>query len=181
MDFTSQYYLTESFQQLLNVFGKNCIVEGLNIKNLSYNNSSETGTNIVSFTLSKGKCIVDSSLIEFDQDISLYTDSNFLLSNEKITLLVVVTFRYLRTPRKNLAAINIKLLNDNNVCSNWDDSIDNLILTTLEFDGTGSSNIVNIIESDIYQQSYITINNKDYEIRPYSTIFNDFRRLYNNI
>lgn len=173
MDFNSRYYLIESVQQILNVFGSNCVVEGMEISNLNI----DTETQNLSFSLSGGKVIVDSTLIEFPTGTDLHINLNSF--NPTGRLILVISFKYLRTSKPNMAVISLKYLNSADVCSNWFIERDNLILSILHYNKI--DNTCFNIQSSIIQSEYVTINNKLYEIHPHVSIINSLRPVLSSI
>lgn len=173
MDFNSRYYLIESVQQILNVFGSNCVVEGMEVSNLHIENS----TGNLSFSLSGGKVIVDSTLIEFPTGTNLNINLNSFTSTGR--LILVVSFKYLRTSKSNMAIISLKYLNSSDVCSNWFIERDNLILSVIHYDKI--NNTCFGVKSSILQSEYISINNNSYEIYPHVSIINSLRPVLSTI
>lgn len=162
-DINARFYLIESVQQVLGVFGDNCIVSGLEIINKKFDNT----VNVFSFTLTPGQVICDRTFIEFPEEINFSID----VTLDQIKYLVlVVSFRYLRTTRPNMASISLKVVNESDFCSEWFHEKDQLVITAFDRE-------YNQIESSIIEQKHIIVNGLQYEIHPFNQTINQLRPL----
>lgn len=169
MDFNSRYYLIESVQQIVETIGTNCVLTGLNILDVDIDDSRTHLT----VTLSKGKVICDSTLIEFPDDMILPLDISHLESNGRIIL--SVNFRYLRTSRPNFASISLKYLNNSNICTEWFEEKDKIVLAIFEYNKFLKTVITT--QSTYLESKNILINGKSYEITPYNYTIQQLRPL----
>ena len=172
MDFNTRYYLTESVQQVLKSFGNNCILTGLNIKELNINNDNE-----IYVKLTSGKVICDSVLIEFPTEFDI--NFNVDLLNNNGFIVIVIGFRYLRTSRMNQSIVSLKYVDENNICSNWFSERDKIILGKIEFNKNNKT--VDYIASDYFDSRSVIINNKEYEIRPFNYTIQELRPILKSL
>jgi len=63
LDFTSRYMILESVDQILDVFGDNCVIRGCEVTNIEF----DTSTKLLNFIVTAGKIIVDKKLIKFPE------------------------------------------------------------------------------------------------------------------
>ena len=103
-------------------------------------------------------------MIEFPSEFNINFNVDVL--DDTGFVVVVLSFRYLRTSRMNQAQISLKYANNSNVCDNWFFERDNLILAKLNFNKT--SKIITPEVSTIIQSKSCTVNGKVYEIYPYN-------------
>lgn len=184
MDFNSRYYLIESVQQVVDVIGENCIVTGLDVLST---NLTERG--ILTINLSKGKVICDKTLIDFPDNETLELDISSLPLVGNLAL--SVSFKYLRTSRPNFASFSIKHLQfpeqvggiligdpievNTFICTEWLPERDKIIFSQLYYNKTDSN--VSKFESTLKEKHTITINNKIYEVRPFTYVIQQLRPL----
>ena len=168
LDFTSRYYLIESIDAILDVFGNNCILRGCDINNINFDSERK----ILTFEISEGLVIADKKLIKFPEKVLMEIDLSAMdITNGKLA--VVISYRYLRTSRPNLAVISIKYIDSNNNCSEWWEELDKVILTVLEYDES-TSNFIKY-ESDFMQDKKIMINNKEMVSKKFDYIMSNLR------
>lgn len=199
MDFNSRYYLIESVQQVVDVIGENCIVTGLDVLNASL---SDRG--LLTINLSKGKVICDKTLIDFPDNETLELDISALPLVGNLAL--SVSFKYLRTSRPNFASFSIKYLQfpeqvggiligdptDENysgevsiggdpievnafVCTEWLSERDKIIISQLSYNKSNLN--VSKFESTLKEKYSIIINNKLYEVHPFTYVIQQLRPL----
>jgi hypothetical protein len=173
LDFTTRYYILESVDEILDIFGENCIIRGCEIVNLNYNQETQRLT----FDVTSGKVISDKKLIQFPEVIPMETDLSNLPDIGK--LVVTVSYRYLRTSRPNLAIICIKFIDNNNICENWWLELDKLLLTVIEYDKL--NNTFEKYESNYLQEKKININNIEYVSRNFDNITSNLRDFYSGL
>jgi len=167
MDFNSRYYLIESVQQIVETIGTNCVLTGLDILDVNINDSR----NLLTVNLSKGKVICDSTLIEFPDDMSLPLDISNLDHEGK--LILSVNFRYLRTSRPNFASISLKFLNNSNICTEWFEEKDKIVLAIIQYNKFLKSTV--ITQSTFLEKEVAYINDIEYEIRPFNYTIQQLR------
>jgi hypothetical protein len=168
MDFNTRYYLTESVQQILKSIGTNCIINGLNVLS-----STIDDDNVINIELASGKLICDSTLIEFPTnfDISFNVDT----LNDNGFVVIVVSFRYLRTSRPNQSIVALKYVDENNQCENWFKERDKVVLAKIEFNK--DSKTITPVVSSFLDKEVVTINNDEYEISPFNETVKQLRPL----
>lgn len=202
MDFNSRYYLLESVQQVVEAIGSNCVLTGLAVNSISVGSFAflidineipavpdivdDSGgmiggpisppllpdlSNILNIHLTKGKVICDSTLIEFPDDITLHLNLRELPTQGRIIL--SVNYRYLRTSRPNLAAISLKYLDNNNVCTEWFSETDKIVLGIINYDKT--QHTITFNRSRILNREIVNINNIEYEVYPYNLTIQQLR------
>ena len=98
---SSRIYLSRSINNLLKTFGDDVIIEGLEITDLAYASQTES----VSFTITPGKCIIDTTLIEFPTASNL--SINLSGYDDTGRLLVFTTFRFTETVHNNVSKFKI--------------------------------------------------------------------------
>lgn len=171
LDFTSRYYLIEAVDEALAVYGENCLIRGCNIQNLTFVQQ----TKILNFKISPGLLIVDKKLIKFPEEILMQIDlSSFPTSG---VLLPIVSYRYLRTTRPNLAIVNIKIV-ENNICQNWWEELDKFLISSITYDINLAQ--FNIVESDCTEEKVIMVNGSNRVIRQLDNFSLTLRDFYQN-
>ena len=196
MDFNSRYYLIESVQQVVEVIGSDCIVTGLDVLSTSLSN-----TGVLTINLSKGKVICDKTLIDFPDNETLELDISSLPLVGNLAL--SVSFKYLRTSRPNFASFSIKYLQvpvqvggiligeptdtidiggntlsgaDNTfICTEWLPERDKIVISQLVYNKSNLN--VSKFECTLKEKYSIIINNKLYEIRPFTYVIQQLRPL----
>jgi hypothetical protein len=168
---SSRVYLSRSINNLLKTFGDDVIINGLEVIDLAYNSETET----VSFTLNPGKCIIDTTLIEFptESDLSI----NVSGYDDTGSLLVFTTFRFTETVHNNVSKFKIFYLDPTNrftYPAQLERQNDRILLANLKFDKT-----LNTVE--LLTNSTITINNELIEIYPLTNIIKSARTFIINL
>jgi len=169
---SSRVYLSRTINNLLRVFGSDIVLKGLNIKELIYNNDpsldeSSDFVESISMKLSLGKCIIDTTLIEFEEDIIIpkFEVSSF---DDKGYLLLFISFKYSESIYENQAKIKLIYLDETkrSTSPTIDPASDRILLSILKFNKSSNS-----IEETA--DSNIMINRKyHYDVYPY----NDFKK-----
>lgn len=168
LDFNTRYYLSESLSHVLSVFGTDCIIDGLRTINLNIDME-----NIVSFDLTPGQAIIDSTLVDvleqnsFSMNVTSFSDNSLLA--------LVLSFKYLRTGRPNFASLNLQHVNESNYSNTWNSIRDRIIIATYHFNKTNKT--IQIQESDLTNIVYRVVNDITYEVRPYPKLLRSLSHL----
>lgn len=147
----SKVYLTRKINTMMNVFGDNCVIEGLGIASLQMNVSDD-----ITVIISPGKMITDLTLIEYMSPITLTLNVDDL--DDAGYLVVMVGYSYLDTSYTNLSKISLRYINSENYSRDFINNHDRQILAKILFDKT--TNIVSVANEE-----FVTINNILFQIR----------------
>jgi hypothetical protein len=157
----SRVYLSRQINNILQVFGSNVKISGLNI---TINNDAKLINNkIASFTISPGKCIVDTTLHLFptattlELDVSSYDPSGYLV--------VLVSYSYTETLQQNRPIFKLLYVTQDGLDQlpdAWSPNRDNLILGVFKFNNHSPYDI------ELYHDNTISVNNNTYTINPTS-------------
>lgn len=159
-DANARFYLIESVQEILQVYGNNTVVEGMDVS-----------IGLDKITISPGSVICDKTFIQFPD--SLVFDIEF--DNFEFEYLVgVVSFRYLRSSRPNPAIISIKSVDSNQYSENWFVERDKVALFAIDKE-------LNVHRSTILEEKRLTINEIDYCLYPYNRTITQLRPILNQI
>ena len=160
-NYQSRVYLGRAINQLLKVFGDNCIIDGVKISNVELNN------NILQVDISPGKLIIDTTLIEFKENTILeYDISDIDLS--KGYFIVSVSFNYLHNIYDNYAKFKLVFINSSsNISNEIFVELDRIILTKININ---SDNTIDYVKSKFTNTEYVTLNNHNYKIYPVDSI-----------
>lgn len=168
----SRVYLGRSINQLLNVFGNNCVIAGLKIQSVTLEN------NKLLCVIAPGKIIIDTTLIEFPTEIILETDVS-TIDDTSGFFIVSIAYNYLQDTYENKAKFRLSFIKtveqehpEEHItvgnCPDFYTELDKMILT-----------IININKADStagYVVSYYTntqiaiINNVSYKVFPADNI-----------
>lgn len=170
LDFTTRYYLIESVDSILDVFGNNCIIRGCEINNFDYN----TVTKLLKFEISPGLVIADRKLIKFPEIVPMEIDFSNLNPIGKLAILI--SYRYLRTSRPNLAVVSIKYIDENNHCDNWWEELDKVILSIVDYNL--NTNTFSKYESNYLEEKKTIINNQERVSRKFDYLTSNLRDFY---
>jgi len=169
---SSRVYLSRTINNLLRVFGTDIILTGLTIKDLTYNNDPDPDepssfVESTSIKINSGKCIIDTTLIEFEEDIiipnielSSYDDAGYLL--------LFLSFKYSESIYENQAKFKVIYLDSSKriTSPSLDSSSDRILLAVLKFNKSNNT----IMKTG---DTSITINSKyHYDVFPY----NEFKK-----
>lgn len=168
---SSRIYLSRAINNLLRTFGTDVVLEGLNITNLSYDSVSET----VTFKVSPGKCIIDTTLIEYptESDLSI----NVSGYDDLGVLLVIMSYRYSETIHNNVSKFKVLYLDPTErytYPTQIELNTERIILKILKFNKV--SNIVNI--SNI---NNLSIGSKTFEVYPLTNIAKSSKAFISNL
>lgn len=170
---SSKIYLARSINNLLNVFGHDVILDGITPTNLLYDSNTET----VSITIPSGRCIIDTTLIEFPESTNL--DLNCSGFDDNGSLLVFVSFKFTESTHNNTAKFKLLYLDTSNRYTYPDqieNNLDRIILAQLKFNK--ANNTVSLLDVD-----NITIASKSFPIYPLTNIVDSaklfVRQLFN--
>lgn len=169
---SSRVYLSRTINNLLRVFGTDIILTGLTIKDLTYNNDPDPDepssfVESTSIKINSGKCIIDTTLIEFEEDIiipnielSSYDDAGYLL--------LFLSFKYSESIYENQAKFKVIYLDSSKriTSPSLDSSSDRILLAVLKFNKSNNT----IMKTG---DTSITINSRyRYDVFPY----NEFKK-----
>lgn len=166
---SSKIYLARSINNLLNVFGQDVVIDGLMPIDLSYIND------VLSITVLPGKCIIDTTLIEFPDPITITINcSNF---NDSGSILLLINFKFTESVHSNTAKIKLVYIDSTYTVTypeQLETNMDRIILSQIQFNKvTGIANILN-------NQS-ITIQSKTFQIYPLTNIAISARKFVNHL
>jgi hypothetical protein len=157
----SRVYLSRQVNNILQVFGSNVRISGLDI---TINNDAKLINNkIASFTISPGKCIADTNLHVFptattlELDVSSYDSSGYLV--------IVVSYKYIESLQPNRPIFKLLYVTSDGLDQlpdAWSPNRDNLILGVFKFN---NQSLYDIIAHD---GNTISVNGNTYTINPIS-------------
>lgn len=173
LDFTTRYYLLESVDAILDAFGENCIVSGCEVNNIVFDNT----TKVLSLDISPGLIICDKKLIKFPTTNSL--EFNLVNYNQIGKLAVLVSYRYLRTSRPNLAILTVKYIDADNYCDEWWEELDKLIISIIEYDTIDNTFIK--YESNFFEEKSLVINNSNRIVRKLNNMSINIRTFFQQL
>jgi len=155
----SRVYLSRQVNNILQVFGSNVKISGLDIT--INNNNKLINNKIASFTVSPGKCIVDTTLHIFptattlELDVSPYDPSGYLV--------IVVSYKYIESLQQNRPIFKLLYVTEDGLDQlpdAWSPNRDNLILGVFKFNNQSPYDIT------AYDGNIISIDNNAYTINP---------------
>jgi hypothetical protein len=155
----SRVYLSRQVNNILQVFGSNVKISGLDIT--INNNNKLINNKIASFTISPGKCIVDTTLHLFptattlELDVSPYDSSGYLM--------IVVSYKYIETLQQNRPVFKLLYVTSDGLDQlpdAWSPNKDGLILGVFKFNNHTPYDI------ELYHGSTISLNGSVYTINP---------------
>jgi hypothetical protein len=157
----SRVYLSRQVNNILQVFGSNVKISGLDIT--INNNNKLINNKIASFTISPGKCIVDTTLHLFptsttlELDVSPYDPSGYLV--------IVVSYKYIESLQQNRPIFKLLYVTHDGLDQlpdAWSPNRDNLIIGVFKFNNQSPYDIT------AYDGNIISVNNNTYTINPIS-------------
>jgi hypothetical protein len=157
----SRVYLSRQVNNILQVFGSNVKISGLDIT--INNNNKLINNKIASFTISPGKCIVDTTLHVFptattlELDISPYDPSGYLV--------IVVSYKYIESLQQNRPIFKLLYVTQDGLDQlpdAWSPNRDNLIIGVFKFNNQSPYDL------NSYDGNIISVNNNTYTINPIS-------------
>jgi hypothetical protein len=131
----SRVYLSRQANQVYKAFGEDIIVQGMFISYLIEGSK-------ITFTVSTGRCIIDTTLCIFkdpiilDIDVTPYADNGFLV--------VSIGYRYIQTMFNNRPYLKVSWVSldgDNTLPEDWSPQRDRMIICWYEFTKDSSNNI----------------------------------------
>lgn len=105
---SSRVYLSRTVNNLLRTFGTDVILEELFIDEIQYDSTNET----VSITITPGKCIIDTTLIEFPNQTTI--EMNLSGYDQTGSLLLFISFRYTESVHLNTAKFKLLYVDPTN-------------------------------------------------------------------
>jgi len=176
----SRIYLTHTINSLLDIYGNNTIVEGLNPDSTTFNYNSTLNTFI--FNIIQGSCVIDNTLVSIpaDEPISINTAGINLINS---SFAIFANFEYLQQFGGNKLAFDIIWVGSNgNTANNDVTSRDRILLGVIDFDSVGSNpTLKNANAYDITtlsgNQTTFTIDGTAHVIYPRSKISDNLARI----
>lgn len=153
----SRVYLSRQINQIYKVFGDNIIVQGMFI-------SYSIAGSIMTFTISTGKCIIDSTLCIFNEPIILELDLAPYAASPAGYFVVSIGYRYIQTMFNNKPYAKVSWVTAdgvNTLPEDWSPQRDHLIICWYEFEKDGS-NAISYIKPHCKRNDGILINGKVY-------------------
>jgi hypothetical protein len=171
----SRVYLSASINSLFGAIGQNCILEGFDILNLEYDQIQDK----ISLTITPGKIIIDSTLIDIQQNTNL--DINVASLDQSGKLFISLGFTYIPNIYTNNCIMKLLYVSSDSqqiLGGNFVENYDRIIVATFDFDKINKS--VNQLDfNSIIEYKTLRILNKDYEVYPESFL-NRRLRMYLN-
>jgi hypothetical protein len=153
----SRVYLGRSINQLLNVFGDNCIIDGLKIVSVELEN------NRLMINISPGKVIIDTTLIEFPNYTLLESDISIVDAFSGF-FVVSIGFNYLHDNYENKAKFTLAFVNHAGQSTDFYTELEKIVLTKIYVNKEKST--ANYTYSYYTNSEVVTINNRSYKIFP---------------
>ena len=153
----SRVYLGRSINQLLNVFGDNCIIDGLKILSVELEN------NQLIIKIAPGKVIIDTTLIEFPTQTLLESDIT-IVDGTSGFFVVSIGFNYLHDNYENKAKFTLAFVDHNGHSTDFYTELEKIVLTKIYINKETS--VANYTYSYYTNSEVVTINNQDYKIFP---------------
>jgi hypothetical protein len=159
-DVNSRFYLGRTSNSLMRVFGDH-VIDNLTVT------SSIDESSIATFQISPGSCILDSTILQFNDSSEISMDLSTLNTNGKI--LITIDYSYIYTTNRNLARIGCYYwLNDTIPDAQHFNSTKHIVLAMYNF--TTSPNTISEIPNPVLNPIAVNINGITYYIRPLSNI-----------
>lgn len=171
-NYQSRVYLGRTINQLLRVFGDNCIIDRLKISDVNYI-KYEDGKEELIVQISPGKVIIDTTLIEFPSDTILTFDSDSFSSipDNIDTFIVSVAYNYLLNRYENKARFRLTYIDSNNNSPNFYTEFDKIILTQIKLNR--ELGLFELIPSYYLNPNFVFVNGKSYKVFPADHITNN--------
>lgn len=161
----SRVYLGRSINQLLNVFGDNCIIDGLKVTSVYLEEkqlSDRTIDNLI-VNISPGKVVIDTTLIEFPNPILLEADVT-ALDDKSGFFVVSISYNYLQDTFDNKAKFRLIFIDNSGYSPYFFPEMEKIILTKINIDK--SKMVANWIYSYYTNSEVLKINDVDYKLFP---------------
>jgi hypothetical protein len=157
---SSRYYFSRTMNNLLRVFGTDVIIDGLNITNLNYNKT----TNIISLTITSGKLVIDTTLLEFPTSNNL--DIAVGVGNNSIAhILVFANYRFSETLYENKCKFKLVYMTADHIVNPIiEANSDRVLLQVLNYDTSLAKVTINT------ELTSLVLSGKTYEVRPLPNI-----------
>jgi|688.fasta_scaffold797102_2 hypothetical protein len=163
---SSRVYLSRTINNLLRVFGTDIVIDGLNVS-CRYINDPDVGimtpdySEKIIINITSGKCIIDTTLIEIDEDTVLDIEVSSLDDAGK--LLLFLSYKYSESIYENQAGFKLIYLDKTakTTTPKIDSSMDRLLLSVLTFNK--AANMIQVQDT----LTSINIADKSFEVRPY--------------
>jgi hypothetical protein len=161
----SRVYLGRSINQLLNVFGDNCIIDGLKITavDLEEKQLNNQIINNLVVNISPGKAIIDTTLIEFPNPILLEADVTSV-DDSTGYFIVSIAYNYLQDTFNNKAKFKLSFIDNSGYSPHFYTEMEKIILTKIDINKSNLS--ANWIYSYYTNSEVLTINDKEYKLFP---------------
>lgn len=168
----SRVYLGRSINQLLNVFGDNCIIDGLKINHVTLED------NKLLCAISPGKVIIDTTLIEFPTEIILETDVSTVDGTSGF-FIVSIAYSFLQDTYENKAKFRLSFVKtiEQEVpqefvtvgyCPDFYPELDKIVLTIIDINKLNST--VSYVPSYYTNTQLLIINGVTYKVFPSDSI-----------
>ena len=135
----TRVYLSRQINYLLELLGSDCAIRGLHP---SYTIES----NNITFTISTGRAIVDSTLHTFDDAVTLSIDSTSY--DESGYFVIDIAYRYIQTLQSNKPFFKVSWVSSGNgltqLPNSWSPARDRLVLCWFEIEKNTSGNLVSL-------------------------------------
>jgi hypothetical protein len=174
---SSTVYLSKHINSLLNVFGKDCVINGLNVNNLEYSNDTTTN-HLIKVQLTPGSVVIDTTLIEFYEIINLSLDVNDFSGNESSNsgyIGIFISYNFSNTVFKNSAKIKLLYIRDENNINNFFINHDRILLAKFLFNKQSRTVKLDNISTSV------KLYNNDFFIYPVNNINSSLNNLINNL
>ncbi len=151
----SRVYLSRQINHIYKVFGENIIVQGMFI-------SYTINGSVITFTISSGRCIIDSTLCIFNDPVILDLDLAPYSVNGK--LVVNISYRYIQTLFNNKPFAKVSWVSADGVNvlpEDWSPQRDQLVICWYDFEKDGS-NAITYIQAHCNRTDGILIDGKIY-------------------
>jgi hypothetical protein len=168
----SKVYISRRVNQLLKAIGEDLVLKGLTLVEDPVIDGST-----VSFTLSPGLLIQDSTLIEINEQVTLDIDVTVFDQTEGY-LIIYTDFQHLDSPNENFLSIKVSYAmadGSSLVGSTWNSSRNRIILYRFSF-----AKITNTLASVIQEESNFTLIGHEYTLKGHDGFTNYAFRIIND-
>ena len=147
---SNKNYISRQANNLLKIFGNDCIIDGMEILGLEY-----VGQNTINVSINSGKIIIDQILIEFLEITNLSIDVTDYCS-ETGFLIISIGYNYLDNKYDNKSLFKFIYVSDQNNIKNFFISFDKIILSKIVFNKQERTcHVDNIDNLTLYDKKYI--------------------------
>jgi hypothetical protein len=166
----SRFYLGQTANNVLRVFGGDCVIDGLEVLSYSING------NILSFTVSKGTAIIDGTQIDFQTDNTITLDTTGL-DHSSGYIVLSISFVYLFVSKQNEAKLHCTYITNDNIAPDYSWYVDRNHLVLDKFNYNTSEQTLTKVANPEFDPLILTIHGKEYEVRKRSVIEKRVKRL----